>query len=804
MKINQFSIIKTSFEQEEKELTRLHLLETGELDLEPVVLWRKLLSRVHPASQQPSAIHQWFYDLLATPDLSLEDWFSQHQQLSNEVFYLVALQLLQFEGGLDFDPTDPLAAVKQINLPHHFYDQWTSRDVLDAWYLLLVSRNKNGQSFLDYLTSQGLFAWTYQLPASQKPLWFNGKSVACFDPHQLIREVVYIETDQDTDFDGRTDLIKAEIVRPVDTNDGLKVPAAFTASPYNEGTNDRWGDIATHDVNQKLSHKAPGKAQSAEEMMTPAPQQYQDVNGEARQATETFTELPGYTLNSYLAVRGYAIVYSAGIGTRDSDGLQTCGDYNQVNAMKAVVEWLHGDRKAFTDRTSGIQIKAWWCNGNVAMTGRSYLGTMATAVATTGVEGLKAIISEAAISSWYDYYRENGLVIAPGGFQGEDADVLAAECFSRTKRAADYRRIEKLNQRYLKAMQTAEDRQSGSYNRFWAARNYRINFEHIKCDVLMVHGLNDWNVKPVHVKRLYDALQGLPVATHLILHQGQHIYINAFRSLDFSEMVNLWLGEKLWGQHNHADHVLPRVLVQDNVKPETWLAHQNWSRGTRLQYYFDQHSMVPTDAVPDHTVSFKDQQSPERFRQWCAHVDQWQRALVSSDNDFSVHLLGPSVDQDCLLRGTPMVKLHVASSKDYGMVSAQLLDYGDARRLTTSPQLISQNGLPLGYQWKYDNLREFALQKHATPYKVISYGHINLQNRHGAGVASQLAAGQMVDINLPLQPIFHHLTKGHSLMLVIFSTDFGMTLRGNENINYKLDLGNSSLIIPTTIKLGLN
>ena len=150
-----------------------------------------------------------------------------------------------------------------------------------------------------------------------------------------------------------------------------------------------------------------------------------------------------------MAARGYAIVYAAGIGTKDSDGLQTCGSPEQTAAMKAVVEWLHGDRRAFTDRTSGQVIKARWCNGNIAMTGRSYLGTLATAVATTGVAGLKAIIAEAAISSWYDYYRENGLVMAPGvprrrcrRFGGRD--------LSRTGNLADYLKIKPTNDVYLK------------------------------------------------------------------------------------------------------------------------------------------------------------------------------------------------------------------------------------------------------------------------------------------------------------------------------------------------------------------
>lgn len=83
------------------------------------------------------------------------------------------------------------------------------------------------------------------------------------------------------------------------------------------------------------------------------------------------------------------------------------------------------------------------------------------------------------------------------------------------------------------------DRQTGNYNAFWANRDYRPNISKIKAAVMMVHGLNDTNVKPSNVKALADRLQEMPVTSKLILHQGQHIYINAFQSLDFSEMVNL-------------------------------------------------------------------------------------------------------------------------------------------------------------------------------------------------------------------------------------------------------------------------
>ena len=69
------------------------------------------------------------------------------------------------------------------------------------------------------------------------------------------------------------------------------------------------------------------------------------------------------------------------------------------------------------------------------MIGTSYNGTLPIGVATTGVEGLEAIVPISAISSWYDYYRANGMVRAPGGFQGEDPDVLAEYIYTRPDQA---------------------------------------------------------------------------------------------------------------------------------------------------------------------------------------------------------------------------------------------------------------------------------------------------------------------------------------------------------------------------------
>ena len=98
------------------------------------------------------------------------------------------------------------------------------------------------------------------------------------------------------------------------------------------------------------------------------------------------------------------------------------------------------------------------------MIGTSYNGTLPNAVASTGVEGLEAIVPISAISSWYDYYRSDGMVRAPGGFQGEDADVLAEYVYTREDR--------EICRPVIDSLVRDQDRVTGDHSKFWADRDY--------------------------------------------------------------------------------------------------------------------------------------------------------------------------------------------------------------------------------------------------------------------------------------------------------------------------------------------
>ncbi|WP_395319291.1 Xaa-Pro dipeptidyl-peptidase [Fructilactobacillus frigidiflavus] len=769
MKINQFAQLHPNLATMKKELQRVGFATE---DNDEKALFHSFLNQIQPTKLSSANLKTTLNQFLATPDERLGDFFASNTPLSAEVFYLVALQLLGFQADVDFDLKQPLVAMTNLNLFYHQTVNSTT-SLIEAWYDLLNTHGKNDLTLLDRLAAQGYF--TKPEFTLNHPLFFNGKAQATFLAQDFKYETVYVQTDFDSDFDGKNDLIKVEINRP---KTDVQVPVAYTASPYDQGVNDHLGAQLTHNVQQDLTEKVAGKI----ELTQPKPLiqgTNSQINGSATQATETHQPKPGYTLNDYLLVRGFASVYAAGIGTIDSDGLQTCGDPQQTASTIAVIEWLHGDRVAFTNRTDGIQIKADWCNGNVAMTGRSYLGTLAIAAATTGVAGLKTIVAEAAISSWYDYYRENGLVVAPGGFQGEDADVLAGETFSRSLRPGDNLKIRPTFDRYLKQMAIAQDRVTGSYNQFWDDRNYRNQMQKIKADVMLVHGLNDWNVKLRNPYELWQGIQALPIQKKLILHQGQHVYINAFPSFDFSDIVNLWLSHELYELDNQAETILPNVIVQDNVQPDNWRSATNWPS-----------QPATTQKIKFDREIFKNDVPQADFLKYSQHPQAWRQQLFSlTDQTLEANRLVATTTfaDEITINGEVKVQLQVASDTNLGMLSAALLDYGDANRLNDNPTILARHGVPLGYRWYTDDLREFTLNKKATPFKLISEVHLNLQNRTSPAINEPIEPNQFYNVELKFQPTFYRLPKDRKLALVLYSTDYEMTNRNNQPITYRVN-----------------
>ena len=271
----------------------------------------------------------------------------------------------------------------------------------------------------------------------REPLFVDGVAQPIFeysDPTQangdtgVVRFCVYVETNYDTDGDGKLDLVKALVQLPHEVLDGLQVPTIYEARPYITGCTagatpyvDGEYDLDSM-YNQPAARTPAGTYTTAAAVANANPDDWYYWN-----EYENMYDYEDLTWYDYYLVRGFAVVECGGLGTKGSEGFETCGTDLEIDAFKCVIEWLHGDRVAYTDKTSNLAITADWSTGKVGMTGRSYAGTTQFGLATTGVEGLETIVPVAGIASWYEYTNSQGVSTGRVAY----SDWLAWYCAGR-------------------------------------------------------------------------------------------------------------------------------------------------------------------------------------------------------------------------------------------------------------------------------------------------------------------------------------------------------------------------------------
>lgn len=156
----------------------------------------------------------------------------------------------------------------------------------------------------------------------------------------------------------------------------------------------------------------------------------------------------------------------------------------------------------------------------------------------------------------------------------------------------------------------------------------------------------------------------------------------------------------------------------------------------------------------------------------------------------------PAQTDELVLDGCPVLHLSVASDQPIGLISAELVDLGHFKRLNPLPTTLARQAMALGYHFRKEDLREYEIAKKETAYQLISKAHLNLQNRTSLTQVDPITPHQSYPVTLELQPTHYRLTAGHQLGLVVYATDFGMTVRGNQNITYTLSLADSWLELP--------
>ncbi|HZM74503.1 MAG TPA: Xaa-Pro dipeptidyl-peptidase [Candidatus Limnocylindrales bacterium] len=580
-----------------------------------------------------------------------------------------------------------------------------------------------------------------------------------YDYTQAIRERVFVESGVDSDADGRRDRVEVRIIRPRETVEGLKVPVIFQPSPYYAGLN----DVPNHDDIDRDG------ASSA-------------VGGLAAERAAAETIIFGGYLDNYFVPRGYAVVFADSLGTGGSQGCPTSGAENETEGMKAVVDWLNGRAKGFDE--SGARTKATWSTGRVGMIGVSYNGTLPNAVASTGVPGLETIVPIAAISSWYDYYRANGGVVAPGGFQGEDEDVLARAVLTRAN--------PEVCAGLMDAIERDQDRITGDYSAFWHERNYLRDVHKVRASVLLVHGLNDWNVKTMHFGQWWDALAARGVPRKIWLHQANHQDPFNLRRAEWLSTLHRWFDYWLY----RIDTGIMREPMADiEVAPNQWQTAETWPvPGTHPRPLF----LGPAADERPGTLNPR----PTGFGSRMSFVDDTaQTGEQLADNELGADpnrlvYLTPPLEQPVRLSGTPRVTVRASVDGRSPYLTALLVDYGTDTRFAGIRRLAETDCIGPGLP---EDPGCFARREYVTrdtPYYVVTRGWLDVRNRISPWISQPVVPGSTYTFSFQLQPNDHIFKPGHRLGVVLISTDRDYTLRYPAGTTVDVQLGIGHALLP--------
>lgn len=594
---------------------------------------------------------------------------------------------------------------------------------------------------IQFLVFSTLMIFTSVLQAQEtgraKPVFKDGQAQivpAYEDERNWIRHDLFVETEFDSDADGKPDRMHVSVTRPQQTDtENLKLPVIYVSSPYFAGV-----------------------APFVEGLFWNVKHELGATTTERVHAEVTRTGERPIISNSHIkkwVPRGYIVVHSSSPGTGLSQGAPTVGGDNESLAPKAVIDWLCGRAKGYTEPVGGEPVKAFWSTGKVGMTGTSYNGTLPLAAATTGVKGLEAIIPIAPNTSYYHYYRSNGLVRSPGGYLGEDIDVLYDFIHSgdETKRAGNNARIRDIE------MKNGMDRITGDYNDFWAGRDYLNDMKPMKAALLMAHGFNDWNVMPEHSYRIYKKAKEMGLPTQVYYHQNGH------GGPPPITLMNRWFTRYLHGIENGVENDAKAWIVRENDTQEHPTAYADYPNpdATPVPFYL-------SPGAPGHGQLLLNKTTTKAKETLIDNYSFSGATLAQAElTDHRLLYVTPELKKDVHISGVPKVSITLSSNKPAANLSVWLVS------------------LP------WNNKKGAKITDN-----IITRGWADPQNHSSMTQGEPLVPGKTYTVSFDLMPDDQIIPKGQQIGLLIFSSDREFTLWPKPGTTLTLDLEKTTLTLP--------
>jgi X-Pro dipeptidyl-peptidase len=580
---------------------------------------------------------------------------------------------------------------------------------------------------------------------SERPFFEDGQSqIVSTYKHDWIIEDLFVETEFDSDSDGVRDRMHVSVTRPRAAEaSGIKLPVIYQSSPYYAGMG---SNASSHMWNPRQElNTAPVKHDTPPAMVQ-----------------KSLRPKISSELTSVWVPRGFIVVHSCSPGTGLSQGCPTVGGDNESLAPKAVIDWLCGRARGFKNVDDQEPVIATWCNGKVGMIGTSYNGTLALAAAITGVEGLKCIVPIAPNTSYYHYYRSNGLVRHPGGYRGEDIDVLYDFIDSGYADKREYCDCHVRDGEMLEQF----DRTNGDYNAFWAGRDYLRKMDGMRAALLMSHAFNDWNVMPEHSYRISQAAKQRSLDVQTYYHQGGH------GGQPPMTLLNRWFSHYLFEVDNGIEKESTSWIVREGNRMSKPDAYVNYPHPEALMVELAPiaaASSTSENAWGQLIVASELVKTPNELSDIAIIVDDHNVSgseLAKLENSSHRLLYTTStLTQDVHISGVARVTIRLACDRPSACLSVWLvsLPWTDSKRITDD---------------------------------VITRGWADPTNADSIEVTTPMVPGEFRDVTFDLQPDDQVIAKGEQIGLMIFSSDHDFTLWPEPGTQLQFDLNGTSLMLP--------
>nr|WP_231127098.1 CocE/NonD family hydrolase [Motilibacter aurantiacus] len=564
----------------------------------------------------------------------------------------------------------------------------------------------------------------------------NGVTAPVFGYADAIRERVFVDTDVDTDNDGKKDVAAFDIMRPKATADGLKVPVIMDASPYY--------------VTSCRGNEGECKVDS-------------DGDG-------LLDKWPLF-YDNYFVPRGYAVVLSDMIGTASSNGCVLTGGPSDTAAALATIDWLNGRRAGrYAD---GTAVSAGWHNGRTGMIGKSYDGTLANAAAATGIEGLSTIVPISAISSWYEYSRTGGL-----RHNTNYPSSLANTVTTPSRRAYCAPTRTWLNEN--------DGDETGDYTPYWAARDYRPDASKVKASVFVYHGINDHNVRGSQFSEWWYDLAENDVTRKIWISQVGHVDPFDIRRNDWVNTLHRWFDHELQGVENG---ILDEPIADIEQTPLNWVTAADWPQpGAAKTSLYLQPNTTAVGGIALHrskagvSKSYTEARLPEQPPANNPTAASITGNLTTPNPNRLVYMTEPLAD-DLHFSGTATVSLRVKVNSTDTNFSAFLVDLGTGTRLSTTGD--GAQTLTTFDCWGESSAADDGCYFHMaerlieTPQELVTRGIQDALNIQSLERARNLTPNQPRSVEIKLQPEDYIFAKGHRLAVIVSGSDANWGVAGD-------------------------